>query len=221
MALKAVVFDFGDTLLHRTGGPRLLREAAARRGVDVGEAEASSLWDEIQRRARTPDEIARGRDLSEEAHRRCWLALYRVADELAPGISEDLYAAERDGWSPYEDTVPVLRALRTAGVPIAVLSDTGFDIRPLFARWGLADLIDAWILSFEHGVAKPAPELFASACSAIQTPPREALMVGDNRLTDGGAVDTGMPTLLLPRWPGSGPRGLTLVLTLLEHALGA
>jgi FMN phosphatase YigB (HAD superfamily) len=219
MALDAVVFDFGDTLLYRTGGHRLLQEAAARRGVAVSDVEASTLWDKIQRHARTPEEIARGRDLSEDAHRRCWLALYQPADELAPGISEELYAAERDGWSPYEDTVQVLRALRAAQVPVAVLSDTGFDIRPLFARWGLAEMIDAWILSYERGVAKPAPELFVSACAAVQTRPEAALMVGDNPLTDGGAVDTGMPTLLLPRWPGSGPRGLTLVLELLDHAL--
>ena len=60
-------------------------------------------------------------------------------------------------------------ALRDAGVQVAVVSNIGFDIRPLFAAWGLADLVDAFALSYEVGRCKPDPAIFRAApaaCSA-------------------------------------------------------
>jgi hypothetical protein len=41
-------------------------------------------------------------------------------------------------------------------------------------------------------------------------------MVGDNPLTDGGAVDAGLVCLLLPKVPPGHPRGLGRVLALLD-----
>ncbi len=211
---RAVLLDFGDTLMHRAGGPGLVVEAAARRGTVIDLAEAARVWDNIQDRARTPGELAKGRDLSEDAHRRCWLALYAAADAIAPGISEELYDAERHRWDPYEDSLDVMRRLRAAGVGIGVLSDTGFDIRPLFAAHGLADLVDVWVLSCERGVAKPASVLFEAGCAELGTSPADTLMVGDNPLTDGGGAAAGLTTLILPPWPGSGGRGLDAVVRL-------
>ena len=45
------------------------------------------------------------------------------------------------GWLPYADTGPTLRTLHDAGIRVAVVSNIGFDIRPHFAAWGLAELM--------------------------------------------------------------------------------
>ena len=37
-------------------------------------------WAEVQARARTPEELAKGRDRSPDAHRACWTALYSRLD---------------------------------------------------------------------------------------------------------------------------------------------
>ena len=69
-------------------------------------------------------------------------------------------------------------------------------------------------MSFQHGVTKPAPVLFRVACEALGVGPHEALMVGDNHRNDGGAIDSGLRTLLLPLVPSGSDRGLSAVLDL-------
>ncbi len=51
--------------------------------------------------------------------------------------------------------------------------------------------MDAYALSYEHGVQKPDPRLFSVACEALGTDPRQVLMVGDNKAADGGAAALG------------------------------
>ena len=55
---------------------------------------------------------------------------------------------------------------------------------------------------------------FLAACAALGVAPEHALMVGDNPLSDGGAVDAGLPTLLLPVVEPRQRRGLGAVLRL-------
>ena len=164
----------------------------------------------MQAEARTPEALAKGRDLSGAAHREEWLALYRPTEAIAPGMSDALYQREVDpaSWVPFADTAWALDALRRAGVGIAVVSDTGWDIRPIFERNGWLEAISSFVLSFEHGVAKPAPALFLTACAELGVAPQEALMVGDNPLTDGGSVGAGVAALILPEAAPGGPRGL-------------
>jgi putative hydrolase of the HAD superfamily len=214
--VEAVLFDFGETLFSRGDGGEAVVQAARERGVDVDPARAAALWDEIQERGRAPEEMAKGRDLSTDAHRACWTALYSLADVVAPGIGEALYEREisPEGWVPVPDAEPTLRALRQAAVPVGVVSDAGWDIRPVFAHHGLLDLVDAFVLSYEHGRVKPDPELFGAACAALDAPRERTLMVGDNPLSDGGAVGAGLPTLLLPLAGPGEPRGLEQVLRL-------
>ena len=216
-AVEAVLFDFGETLFSRGDGPQAVVDLARERGVEVDLARAGELWDEIQSRGRSPEEMAKGRDLSASAHRACWTALYALADVLAGGVGEALYEREISpaGWTPVPDAEPTLRALRRAAVPVGVVSDAGWDIRPVFAHHGLLELVDAFVLSYEHGAVKPAPGLFAAGSSALGVTPEQTLVVGDNALADGGAVDAGLPVLLLPVAEPGRPRGLDAVLRLL------
>jgi putative hydrolase of the HAD superfamily len=210
------MFDMGDTLLGRGDGPAILRAEARKLGSDVDDATARRIWWEIQVAARTPEEIAKGRDLSERAHRECWTALYSAADVVADGLGAVLYEREisADAWLPFPDTLPTIAALHAAQIPMVVVSDTGWDIRPVLDKHGLLAYFAGMVLSFEHGVAKPAPQLFAAAGEILDVQPEDALMVGDNALTDGGAIESGVRAYLLPAHHGPGPRGLEAVLRL-------
>jgi putative hydrolase of the HAD superfamily len=215
-SIEAVLFDFGETRFSRGDGAEAIIHEARRFGAKVDRARAVELWNEIQERGRTPEELAKGRDLSPEAHRECWTALYSIADVIAVGIGQALYEREiaPTGWTPVPDAEPTLRALREKGIGIGVVSDAGWDIRPVFAYHGLLGLVDEFVISYEHGRVKPDPDLFRTACKALGADLTRTLMVGDNPLSDGGAVGAGLPVLLLPLAEPSLPRGLDAVIRL-------
>jgi putative hydrolase of the HAD superfamily len=222
VTFRAVLFDAGDTLIRLSGGGGyLLHHAAAALGHDNLDTEdATRVWQRVLAQASTPAELAKGRDLSPARHREVWTALYVAAgcDRLAPGLSEALYAQTVDArsWEAFPDTLPTLRALRDHGLRIGVVSDTGFDLRPVFDALGLTPFLDTVVLSFECGVCKPDPSVFLTACHRLGVDAADTLMVGDSPLTDAGAVAAGLCVLLLPRSAPSGPRGLRHVLSLVR-----
>ena len=210
----AVLFDFGDTLFHRAGGSGRLHELARAAGSDASEADAQALWHQVQLDSRTPEAMAKGRDLSREAHDREWLELYSVFDELGEGLGAAMYEHEMSpgGWVPFTDTQPTLESLRRAGVKVGVISNAGWDVRIQFVAAGLHELVDVYALSCEIGVIKPDPKIFLRPCEELGVAPERALMVGDTPIPDGGSLAVGMPVHLLPLAPPNGPRGLDVVL---------
>jgi putative hydrolase of the HAD superfamily len=64
----------------------------------------------------------------------------------------------------------------------------------------------------------PAPRLFEAACDGLGVAPEATLMVGDNPLTDGGAVEVGLTAYILPTATDSQDRGLGAVLALMGVA---
>jgi HAD superfamily hydrolase (TIGR01509 family) len=222
---KAVLFDLGDTLIRLAGpGDQLLLRAATALGVaELDPAEASAVWQRVLDLASTAEELAKGRDLSADRHREVWTLLYADAgcERLAPGLSEELYTltVSAESWEAFPDTLPTLRALRQRNIPVGVVSDTGFDFRPTMDRLGLSPLVDVVVMSFQHGVCKPAPKLFLTACEQLGVEPRDTLMVGDNPLTDGGGVAHGLHVVLLPPPTPTGPRGLAAILLLVTSSV--
>jgi|tagenome__1003787_1003787.scaffolds.fasta_scaffold20913725_2 HAD superfamily hydrolase (TIGR01509 family) len=217
---EAVLFDAGDTLIRLSGnGETLLHRAAATLGAEaLDPAEVARVWQRVLDRSSTAEELAKGRDLSNSRHREVWTELYDAAgcEGLAPGLSEELYAltVSAESWEAFPDTLPTLQALRDRGLPVGIVSDTGFDLRPAMDRLGLTPYVDTFVMSYEYGVCKPASTVFLTACELLKVEPDRTLMVGDNPLTDSGAVAAGMYVFLLPRPTGTGPRGLGHVLSL-------
>lgn len=217
---EAVLFDAGDTLIRLSGsGEKLLHRAAAALGVEpLDPDEVARVWGRVLDRSSTAEELAKGRDLSSARHREVWTALYDGAgcDRLAPGLSDELYAltVSAESWEAFPDTLPTLEALRDRGLRVGVVSDTGFDLRPAMDLLGLSRFVETVVMSFEYGVCKPAATVFLTACEQLDVRPERTLMVGDNPLTDSGAVAVGMCVFLLPRPAPTGPRGLGHVLSL-------
>ncbi|WP_091091746.1 HAD family hydrolase [Micromonospora nigra] len=224
--MRGVLFDFHGTLAQVEDPREWVLAAAAACGVPLERIRATSLADRLVTAgraggplpARVPPRLAElwaDRDLYEHAHRGAYTGLAATVDAGIDGFAEALY--ERvllpEGWVPYPDTAATLAALRDAGVRVAVVSNIGFDIRPHFAAWGLADLVDAFVLSYEVGRCKPDPAIFWRACGMLGVDPEEALMVGDTP-ADAGAVAAGCAVLVLPAADAGRPNGLGAVLDL-------
>ncbi|SOD62987.1 putative hydrolase of the HAD superfamily [Streptomyces zhaozhouensis] len=216
MTIRGVLFDFSGTLLRIEPALNWLRVGLERVGVEVPPDELRRLAAELERAGALPggsepEEIPpelRGlwdaRDIDAAGHRRLYVTLSRRVELPGPPeLHEVLYDRhmEPTAWRPYPDTGPVLARLRERGVPVAVVSNIGWDLRPLFAAHGLLEWVDAFALSFEHGVQKPDPPLFAWACRELGVAPQQTLMVGDNATADGGATALGCTVHLVRHLP--------------------
>ncbi len=214
--IEAVLFDWGHTLFETGSSVAFVTEWAAAHGHLLDRDVVWRVWEAARVASRRPEELAKGRDLSPELHRCCWLALWADLDELAPGVAAALYEHETSaaGWQPYADTAQVLGELAARHIPVVVVSDVTFDLRPIFECYGLRHLVSGFVLSGEHGTIKPEGRLFGIALDLLGVPAERVLMVGDNPANDGAAAGVGIRTLLLPV-PGDGQRrGLDAVLRL-------
>lgn len=197
--LRAVLFDWGDTLFHAPHAPAVIVEFARSHGVHVSESRARELWDEVWIAGKTPLEIAKGRDLSLDAHRRVWIDLFSRLDRVVSGLSQALYDRVMDphSWVPFADTRATLETVRQRGLKVGVVSNVPADLRPVFAKHRLDRLVDSYTHSFEVGAEKPDPAIFLAAAKSLGVKPSETLMVGDHDV-DRGAERAGMRVFIFP-----------------------
>jgi putative hydrolase of the HAD superfamily len=201
--VRAVVFDWGG-VLQRTVDPAhrvALAAALGRTRAALEEAVfGSAVWDAASRGALPADAAweAIARDLG-------WPTAH--LDEFV----ERFFAGDRvDG-----ALVRLIEGLRAAGVPVGLLSNappprargaTGAG------RWGMEGLFDVQVFSYEVGVLKPDPAMYARILSALGVPAPEALFIDDAPENIAGARRAGMATHLF-----SG--GEALVAALCRHGL--
>jgi len=225
-AVEAVLFDFQGTLAQVESPVARVVAAAADCGVTLDRGRATVLADRLATVGliggpvprRVPPQLAEvwaERDLYPHAHRAAYVGLAGLVECDVDGLAEALYERllRPDGWRPYADTAATLRALRAAGIPVGVVSNVGFDLRPLFQAWDLADLVSGWTLSYEVGRCKPDPAIFLRACGALGVDPERTLMVGDSP-ADAAAVLAGCAVLVLPPGDPGADHGLSAVLAL-------
>ena len=206
----AVLFDFGGTLFGHVTGPQLVTDAATAIGVHLDQQTAAGVWTEIDRAAMDPEELALGRDLDATVWSERWTVLYELADRVADGLGAAIDRSMHDPWAwiPHADAIPTLSALERSGVPIGVVSNTGWDVRSPFVVRGLDRLVTSFVLSCEVGAVKPDVAIFRTACAAVRSDPRRTLFVGDNPVTDGGAVVAGLTALVVAQAGLGEPHGL-------------
>ncbi|MCC9310025.1 HAD-IA family hydrolase [Kitasatospora sp. RB6PN24] len=191
--IRGVLFDFSGTLFRIESTAEWLDTCTRAAGLDLPDGERADLVRRLDRFGALPggpgprevpeaiEPLWAARDLTSDEHRAAYTALARAA-ELPVGLSADaLYDRHRSpaAWQPYRDAGPTLRELRRRGLPIAVLSNIGWDLRPVFVSHGLDGLVDDYLLSFELGVRKPDPAIFQAACDRLGLAPADVLMVGD------------------------------------------
>jgi HAD superfamily hydrolase (TIGR01549 family) len=201
VGLRAVLFDV-DFTLAKPGpllGPDGYRDAGRRFGLELdpqryAEARANALLD-LQHHPEL--------DHDEEV----WV---RFTEDIVRGMGGDGESCRRvavaitNGWLEsanfelYEDVLPVLNALREAGLKIGLVSNTSRDLTAFVRHHGLD--VDAWVSSGVHGKVKPSPTIFKAVLELLNVEPAAAVMVGDSPEDDvSGAEALGMRGLLIDR----------------------
>lgn len=232
MKTRGVLFDFSGTLFRIETVDAWLRAVLDARGTVVERTDFERYARDLTKAGalpggpqpeRIPPPLAAAwdaRDLSAPLHREAYTGLAREAALPDPGLYDDLYDRHMSpaAWQPYPDAEDVLRGLRRDGTAVGVVSNIGWDLRPVFRAHGLDELVDAYVLSCEHGVAKPDPRLFRTACALLECDPADVVMVGDDRHADGGAAALGCEVRFVDHLPvAERPDGLR-ALDLLERA---
>ncbi|MEU6476976.1 HAD-IA family hydrolase [Streptomyces sp. NPDC047017] len=203
--MAAVLFDFSGTLFRIESAESWLRAVLDEAELPLGEQEFTEAARGLEEAGAlpggaepvcVPDELAglwAVRDRSAELHRAAYTGASRRVPLPDPALHDALYERHMTpaAWTPYPDAPEVLRTLRERGIAVGVVSNIGWDLRPVFREHGLDAYVDTYVLSYEHGIQKPDPRLFAVACAALGAEPEDVLMVGDSREADGGAAALG------------------------------
>jgi len=223
---RALLIDAMGTLVTlQAPAPRLRHELAARFGIEVSEAQATSaLAAEIAfYRAHMGD----GRDARSlrDLRLRCARTLARAlppspalraaSDEQVLGA---LLASLR--FVAFDDAREALLAVRARGVGVVAVSNWDVSVLDVLERVGLAPLLDGAVCSAVVGAAKPAPEIFEHALSLAGVQARDALHAGDSVAEDvAGALAAGIEPVLVDR-SGDGERvlGVRTIATLRDLA---
>jgi putative hydrolase of the HAD superfamily len=204
--LRAVLFDWGDTLFHFAYDETLL-EAGWDAGLATLDGDALPGPDETAARFReqylpllfvpgSVDEVEYPGMIRE------LLASFGV--EVDDGALDRFLEAEHAAWEPARQlgaqTHALLDSLRDRGLATGLVSnafDPGWLLHGDLARMGLAERLDAAVFSSETGKRKPHPAIFETVLERLGVAPEDALFVGDRRYEDvRGAKELGMTTVL-------------------------
>jgi HAD superfamily hydrolase (TIGR01493 family) len=235
MTIKGCLFDFSGTLFRIEPTERWLRGALAQVGIVAADEDIAYHAERLEHVGALPGgapphavpghlrRLWDERDLDPQRHRAAYIGLAREAALPWPELYDVLYERHMspDAWTPYPDAIDVLTELRERGIRVALLSNIGWDLRPVLRRYGIDRYLDAQVLSFEHGVQKPDPQIFRIACDGIALAPEDVLMIGDSQEADGGARALGCAFRHVPPLPvDQRPHGLRPVLDLVAHSTG-
>jgi putative hydrolase of the HAD superfamily len=199
--IRAVLFDWGDTLMQWTGEEALI-EAGHRAGLAA-----------IGR-----DDVA----ITEHFREHYW-PLFSVPGTMEeieyPGLVRDLLGdfgvevsdeelnrfldAEHRAWAPARQlgatTHALLDALRARGIKLGLVSnafDPGWLLHRDLDEMGVGERLDFAVFSSEVGKRKPHPDIFRRALDALKVPAEQAVFVGDRLFEDvRGAGEIGMTTV--------------------------
>ena len=203
--LRAVLFDWGDTLFHFAYDEELLAagwEAGLatleRDGLPGPEATAVVFRERYLPLLFVPGSVE---EVEYPELIRELLGGFGV--ELDDDELDRFLAAEHAAWEPARvlgaDTHALLDSLRERDLLTGLVSnafDPGWLLHKDLADMGLADRLDAAVFSSEVGLRKPHPAIFEATLSALGVEAEDALFVGDRRFEDvRGAKELGMTTV--------------------------
>ncbi|MFN3973992.1 MAG: HAD family hydrolase [Dehalococcoidia bacterium] len=209
MAIKAVLFDLYNTLVHNEAElwVRTFAEVCRRQGLPVEPAPLWTRWKALEMEERRRRVNLRRPEASPpyKTYFQTWGECFqRVFAELGvtgdPWEAASLCVRDMGCREPFQEALPVLQALRRR-VCLGIVSnaDVAF-FYPLLARHRFP--IGIAVCSEEARAYKPHPRPFQFALAWLGLQPEEALLVGDSLEEDiQGAKRVGLRTLWV-NWGG-------------------
>ncbi len=209
-ALRALLIDFGGTLFLPLDAKQWLTRAAREAGIELSAAEHGRLAGRLGTEFHLVQ--APGCDLSPAAHEQAILPVLEslVGDKKLAAALYNLESSH-EFWRLRNGARELLDRARQQDLQVIVVSNIPWDLRPLFGSAGVRDLIQGFALSCELGVEKPDRLIFEHALGLAGCSPAQALFVGDDRVCDSGALDLGIPAVLVPRATDDAENALFLI----------
>jgi putative hydrolase of the HAD superfamily len=199
--LRAVLFDWGDTLMRWAWEPELLA-AGHDAGLRAIGREPAPAMTERFRDAYLPLLWAPG-TLEEVEYPGLVRTLLGEEGIDVDEVELDRFLeAEHAAWQPARmlatTTHALLEALHDRGLKVGLVSnalDPPYLLHRDLEEMGVAQRLDAAVFSSEVGWRKPHPAIFERALEALGVEPGQTLFVGDTLATDvAGAAALGMHT---------------------------
>jgi putative hydrolase of the HAD superfamily len=206
--VDAVTFDFYNTLVHhRQGRGRgvMLMEYLEEQGLPSDPWEHQVLYDVFAQHSADYDPNW-PEESRQQYYRRFTAQLFQRLNVQAPEGAAVAHAESvwrllgPSSLAVFPDVPDVLRLLRSAGYPLAVVSNWQCGLRHFCAELGLGDCFDAVVASAEVASQKPDPEIFVEACRRLGVPPDRTIHIGDSVVDDvEGARTAGLQAVLVLR----------------------
>ncbi|MBN1784504.1 MAG: HAD-IA family hydrolase [Candidatus Bathyarchaeota archaeon] len=202
MALKAVLFDLGLTLIRTASFPEIYRQILARFGV-------TASLDDIARAQEATESEADTSTYDDNLREEFWTN-YNASLLKKLGITDNVIflATQIDKlWWKYShvqvfsDVEPTLSQLKTKGLKLGLVSN-GFkkDLAQILGELGLKKWFDVIVCIESCNCAKPDKEIFLYALNRLGVESHEAVFVGDSVKQDyEGAFNVGIRPFLLDR----------------------
>jgi putative hydrolase of the HAD superfamily len=206
----AVLFDFHGTLAYTPGDwGALYAEVLATCGHRLDPAAISAavmaVWDTIDH----PDGIEHLDHSADEAAYDAWRTDVESrwlralgVDPVDPSVLRGIFAAQDDPlrFALFEDVLPTLEALATAGLRMGVISNFAWHLPAAAEHLGVGRYMEFVVTSARAGYRKPHPEIFRAALARLGLDAGRVLYVGDSYLPDvQGPRRVGMDAVLLDR----------------------
>lgn len=221
MAIKAVTFDAGGTLLFpKPSVAETFVAAAAEFGYEIppdeAESHISACWTLYF------NEYHRDGDFwcTHEGCKRIWIMQYDLLCDLCgvvdhkADVSESVYRAFLRGhhWGMFEDVVPALEELHARGLKLAVISNWDADLLNILDDLGLSRFFDVRVASGQAGLRKPHRAIFDYTLGKLGLEASEVLHVGDMDDADGfGPLEAGLFPLIIERHGKAHGEGLSVI----------
>ena len=207
--IKVITFDFYNTLVKfwpplediQLASCQKMGLTVSRDAIRRGYAKADILFN----RANEEEPLS----LRSPEQRQAFFAEYEqlILDTAGVPVSRRL---AREIWAlaiavpkeftPFEETVLTLDALKKKGYRLGIITNLRADLEPLIQKTGLSGRLDFCVNSTLVGLEKPHPPIFQEAIRRSGAEPGEVLHVGDQVRSDvAGAKAMGMRAALLDR----------------------
>ena len=221
MALKAVLFDLGLTLIRTASFPEIYRQILARFGVTASLDDIAKAQEATEREADT--------STYDESHREEFWKNYNVSLLKKLGITDNVVflATQIDElwWEcsqvqVFSDVESTLSQLKARGLKLGLVSN-GFkkDLAHILGKLELKKWFDVIVCIESCNCAKPNKEIFLYALDKLGVEPHESVFVGDSVEQDyDGAFNVGIQPLLLDR-EGKHPSNFNKIANLTELSI--
>ena len=212
MSIRAVLFDYGHTLVDFTVPDDALEPVyadmrdALTREAKAELPEAAELVNLVARR------VTRRVEDSYEADRMIELDILELFTESLSSlgfvprpetvrwVAETEHTALTHHLRVPQASLDTLKIIKSSGVRIGIISNAHllpYMMRRDWENLGIAEYVDASVISSEVGIRKPHQALFERVLGDLAVRASEAVFVGDRVLDDvGGAKQAGMRAIL-------------------------